>query len=130
MSRDLHSRLTPQLIPLSRAGRASASPSLDVLITLLGLGASGYKKLLSERKVRPPARHMTPSSWPAGAERERASIRDLWGDENRAGRDGTAWRTLEFPSRKWSCDLIPSGLIDLGAELLMHRKSSPELPSK
>ncbi|KAM7366182.1 hypothetical protein PAMP_015647 [Pampus punctatissimus] len=31
-------------------GRASASPSLDVLITLLTLGASGYKKLLSERK--------------------------------------------------------------------------------
>ncbi|XP_067278349.1 O-phosphoseryl-tRNA(Sec) selenium transferase [Pseudorasbora parva] len=31
-------------------GRASASPSLDVLITMLTLGASGYKKLLSERK--------------------------------------------------------------------------------
>ncbi|XP_028330695.1 O-phosphoseryl-tRNA(Sec) selenium transferase [Gouania willdenowi] len=31
-------------------GRASASPSLDVLITLLTLGASGYKKCLSERK--------------------------------------------------------------------------------
>ncbi|NXW76879.1 SPCS transferase, partial [Hirundo rustica] len=31
-------------------GRASASPSLDVLITLLSLGASGYKKLLKERK--------------------------------------------------------------------------------
>ncbi|KAJ8007793.1 hypothetical protein DPEC_G00097880 [Dallia pectoralis] len=31
-------------------GRASASPSLDVLITLLTLGASGYKKLLAERK--------------------------------------------------------------------------------
>ncbi|XP_039677734.1 O-phosphoseryl-tRNA(Sec) selenium transferase isoform X2 [Perca fluviatilis] len=31
-------------------GRASASPSLDVLITLLTLGASGYKKLLSDRK--------------------------------------------------------------------------------
>ncbi|XP_031441042.1 O-phosphoseryl-tRNA(Sec) selenium transferase [Clupea harengus] len=31
-------------------GRASASPSLDVLITLLTLGASGYRKLLSERK--------------------------------------------------------------------------------
>uniref|UniRef100_A0A8C6LSB5 O-phosphoseryl-tRNA(Sec) selenium transferase n=1 Tax=Nothobranchius furzeri TaxID=105023 RepID=A0A8C6LSB5_NOTFU len=31
-------------------GRASASPSLDVLITLLSLGASGYKKYLSERK--------------------------------------------------------------------------------
>ncbi|XP_066537767.1 O-phosphoseryl-tRNA(Sec) selenium transferase [Hoplias malabaricus] len=31
-------------------GRASASPSLDVLITLLTLGACGYKKLLSERK--------------------------------------------------------------------------------
>ncbi|KAL0969904.1 hypothetical protein UPYG_G00234290 [Umbra pygmaea] len=31
-------------------GRASASPSLDVFITLLNLGASGYKKLLVERK--------------------------------------------------------------------------------
>uniref|UniRef100_A0A8C1SA95 O-phosphoseryl-tRNA(Sec) selenium transferase n=1 Tax=Cyprinus carpio TaxID=7962 RepID=A0A8C1SA95_CYPCA len=31
-------------------GRASASPSLDVLITLLTLGANGYKKLLAERK--------------------------------------------------------------------------------
>ncbi|CAL8385207.1 unnamed protein product [Arctogadus glacialis] len=31
-------------------GRASASPSLDVLITLLGLGAGGYKRLLAERK--------------------------------------------------------------------------------
>uniref|UniRef100_A0A8C9VVT9 O-phosphoseryl-tRNA(Sec) selenium transferase n=1 Tax=Scleropages formosus TaxID=113540 RepID=A0A8C9VVT9_SCLFO len=31
-------------------GRASASPSLDVLITLLTLGASGYRKLLKERK--------------------------------------------------------------------------------
>ncbi|XP_030635984.1 O-phosphoseryl-tRNA(Sec) selenium transferase [Chanos chanos] len=31
-------------------GRASASPSLDVLITLLTLGASGYRKLLAERK--------------------------------------------------------------------------------
>ncbi|KAF7664788.1 hypothetical protein LDENG_00165790 [Lucifuga dentata] len=31
-------------------GRASASPSLDVLITLLTLGANGYKKLLSDRK--------------------------------------------------------------------------------
>uniref|UniRef100_A0A673KYQ0 O-phosphoseryl-tRNA(Sec) selenium transferase n=1 Tax=Sinocyclocheilus rhinocerous TaxID=307959 RepID=A0A673KYQ0_9TELE len=34
----------------SCAGRASASPSLDVLITLLTLGANGYKKLLAERK--------------------------------------------------------------------------------
>ncbi|NXU58714.1 SPCS transferase, partial [Turnix velox] len=31
-------------------GKASASPSLDVLITLLSLGASGYKQLLKERK--------------------------------------------------------------------------------
>ncbi|XP_038831483.1 O-phosphoseryl-tRNA(Sec) selenium transferase-like [Salvelinus namaycush] len=31
-------------------GSASASPSLDVLITLLTLGASGYRKLLAERK--------------------------------------------------------------------------------
>lgn len=39
------------------AGRASASPSLDVLITLLTLGASGYKKLLSDRKVRACRQH-------------------------------------------------------------------------
>uniref|UniRef100_A0AAX7SZG3 O-phosphoseryl-tRNA(Sec) selenium transferase n=1 Tax=Astatotilapia calliptera TaxID=8154 RepID=A0AAX7SZG3_ASTCA len=32
-------------------GRASASPSLDVLITLLTLGVCGYKKYLSERKM-------------------------------------------------------------------------------
>uniref|UniRef100_A0A0F7Z8A7 O-phosphoseryl-tRNA(Sec) selenium transferase n=1 Tax=Crotalus adamanteus TaxID=8729 RepID=A0A0F7Z8A7_CROAD len=31
-------------------GRASASPSLDVLITLLSLGAKGYRQLLRERK--------------------------------------------------------------------------------
>ncbi|XP_030418936.1 O-phosphoseryl-tRNA(Sec) selenium transferase isoform X1 [Gopherus evgoodei] len=31
-------------------GRASASPSLDVLITLLSLGESGYRQLLKERK--------------------------------------------------------------------------------
>uniref|UniRef100_I3MKY4 O-phosphoseryl-tRNA(Sec) selenium transferase n=1 Tax=Ictidomys tridecemlineatus TaxID=43179 RepID=I3MKY4_ICTTR len=31
-------------------GRASASPSLDVLITLLSLGSNGYKRLLKERK--------------------------------------------------------------------------------
>ncbi|XP_032437958.1 O-phosphoseryl-tRNA(Sec) selenium transferase isoform X1 [Xiphophorus hellerii] len=31
-------------------GRASASPSLDVLITLLTLGSNGYKRYLSERK--------------------------------------------------------------------------------
>lgn len=44
----------PEVTLLLCAGRASASPSLDVLITLLGLGASGYRKLLSERKVRAP----------------------------------------------------------------------------
>ncbi|XP_072476489.1 O-phosphoseryl-tRNA(Sec) selenium transferase [Notamacropus eugenii] len=31
-------------------GRASASPSLDIVITLLSLGSNGYKKLLKERK--------------------------------------------------------------------------------
>ncbi|XP_078256649.1 O-phosphoseryl-tRNA(Sec) selenium transferase [Rhinoraja longicauda] len=31
-------------------GRASASPSVDVLITLLTLGVNGYKRLLKERK--------------------------------------------------------------------------------
>ncbi|KAM6949622.1 O-phosphoseryl-tRNA(Sec) selenium transferase [Aplochiton taeniatus] len=31
-------------------GRASASPSQDLIITLLSLGTSGYKKLISERK--------------------------------------------------------------------------------
>ncbi|XP_019711749.1 O-phosphoseryl-tRNA(Sec) selenium transferase [Hippocampus comes] len=39
-----------QEISKTYPGRASASPSLDLLITLLTLGASGYKKLLSERK--------------------------------------------------------------------------------
>ncbi|KAB1282123.1 O-phosphoseryl-tRNA selenium transferase, partial [Camelus dromedarius] len=38
-------------------GRASASPSLDVLITLLSLGSNGYKKLLKERKVSFPFRY-------------------------------------------------------------------------
>ncbi|CAH2299929.1 phosphatidylinositol 4-kinase type 2-beta [Pelobates cultripes] len=32
-------------------GRASASPSLDILITLLSLGVKGYQDLLKERKV-------------------------------------------------------------------------------
>lgn len=49
--------LTKSPLGLLCPGRASASPSLDVLITLLTLGASGYKKLLSERKVRTSARH-------------------------------------------------------------------------
>ncbi|XP_035671744.1 O-phosphoseryl-tRNA(Sec) selenium transferase-like [Branchiostoma floridae] len=31
-------------------GRASASPSIDLFITLMSLGRSGYKKLLAERK--------------------------------------------------------------------------------
>ncbi|XP_054996736.1 O-phosphoseryl-tRNA(Sec) selenium transferase [Sorex araneus] len=31
-------------------GRASASPSLDVLITLLSLGSNGYRRMLKERK--------------------------------------------------------------------------------
>ncbi|XP_061921948.1 O-phosphoseryl-tRNA(Sec) selenium transferase [Entelurus aequoreus] len=39
-----------QEISKTYPGRASASPSLDLLITLLTLGASGYKKLLSDRK--------------------------------------------------------------------------------
>ncbi|XP_077445088.1 O-phosphoseryl-tRNA(Sec) selenium transferase isoform X2 [Stigmatopora argus] len=39
-----------QEISQTYPGRASASPSLDLLITLLTLGASGYKKLLSDRK--------------------------------------------------------------------------------
>ena len=34
------------------AGRASAAPTIDLLITLLQMGRSGVKKLLSERKVR------------------------------------------------------------------------------
>ena len=33
-------------------GRASATPSIDVFITLLSLGWKGYNKLCSERKVR------------------------------------------------------------------------------
>lgn len=32
-------------------GRASATPSLDVFITLLSLGWKGYKQLLADRKV-------------------------------------------------------------------------------
>lgn len=32
-------------------GRASASPIIDLFITLLSLGASGWKKILKERKV-------------------------------------------------------------------------------
>lgn len=39
-----------QEISRTYPGRASAAPSLDVLITLLTLGASGYRKLLRERK--------------------------------------------------------------------------------
>ncbi|XP_077400697.1 O-phosphoseryl-tRNA(Sec) selenium transferase isoform X3 [Vanacampus margaritifer] len=39
-----------QEISKTYPGRASASPSLDLLITLLTLGANGYKKLLSDRK--------------------------------------------------------------------------------
>eukprot|EP00062_Callorhinchus_milii_P004981 gi/632943966/ref/XP_007887242.1/ PREDICTED: O-phosphoseryl-tRNA(Sec) selenium transferase [Callorhinchus milii] len=37
-------------ISKSYPGRASASPSMDILITLLSLGVNGYKKLLKERK--------------------------------------------------------------------------------
>jgi len=32
------------------AGRASATPSIDLFITLMSLGVSGFRKLLSERK--------------------------------------------------------------------------------
>ncbi|XP_077598407.1 O-phosphoseryl-tRNA(Sec) selenium transferase isoform X2 [Stigmatopora nigra] len=39
-----------QEISQTYPGRASASPSLDLFITLVTLGASGYKKLLSDRK--------------------------------------------------------------------------------
>ena len=35
---------------MSRPGRASASPSVDLLITLLTLGADGWKQKLQERK--------------------------------------------------------------------------------
>lgn len=31
-------------------GRASASPAIDVFMTLLALGSNGYKNLISERK--------------------------------------------------------------------------------
>lgn len=31
-------------------GRASASPAMDVFITLLSLGVNGYKNLISQRK--------------------------------------------------------------------------------
>lgn len=33
------------------AGRASASPSLDVFVTLLEMGTSKYEELLKQRKV-------------------------------------------------------------------------------
>jgi len=33
------------------AGRASAAPAIDLLITLLQMGRSGIKQLLSDRKV-------------------------------------------------------------------------------
>ena len=36
-------------------GRASATPTIDVFITLLSLGSSGYKKLCMERKVHGPS---------------------------------------------------------------------------
>lgn len=36
---------------LNRLGRASASPCLDLFITLLSLGAKGYQKLVSQRKA-------------------------------------------------------------------------------
>ncbi|XP_077157618.1 O-phosphoseryl-tRNA(Sec) selenium transferase [Paroedura picta] len=39
-----------QEISKTYPGRASASPSLDVLITLLSLGTKGYQRLLKERK--------------------------------------------------------------------------------
>lgn len=33
------------------AGRASSTPSMDMLITLLSMGAKKYKELLDERKT-------------------------------------------------------------------------------
>ncbi|XP_076467406.1 O-phosphoseryl-tRNA(Sec) selenium transferase-like [Babylonia areolata] len=39
-----------EMVGKTYPGRASATPSMDLLITLLSLGTSGYKKLLSERK--------------------------------------------------------------------------------
>lgn len=39
-----------QEISKSYPGRASASPSLDLFITLLSLGSKGYKQLLTDRK--------------------------------------------------------------------------------
>lgn len=37
-------------ISKSYPGRASASQSIDLLITMLSMGSSGYKKLIDERK--------------------------------------------------------------------------------
>ena len=37
---------------LSLTGRASATPSIDLFITLLSLGSAGYQQLLQQRKVR------------------------------------------------------------------------------
>jgi len=39
------------IIAFSLTGRASATPSIDMFITLLSLGAKGYEKLLKDRKV-------------------------------------------------------------------------------
>lgn len=41
----MHFILKPLVI-----GRASASPAMDVFITLLSLGINGYKHLISQRK--------------------------------------------------------------------------------
>ena len=38
-------------IAATYAGRASAAPAIDLLITLLQMGRSGVKKLLADRKV-------------------------------------------------------------------------------
>ena len=38
------------ILPLT--GRASATPSVDLFITLLSLGSQGYQRLLQQRKVR------------------------------------------------------------------------------
>lgn len=45
-----HKSITDK-IAQTYAGRASASPSMDVFITLLEMGMTGYERLLRERKV-------------------------------------------------------------------------------
>jgi hypothetical protein len=81
-------------------GRASASPLVDLFITLLSLGVAGWKKLLRERKVKTPSpppssTHSTPpspSAWLMGVDGATGAVRVLYGGDGQGGRE--ARRTL------------------------------------